>query len=134
MRVAALRAMGRNASDDWLQVLVFNFDDDDAEIRAVAATAAGQLLLEEAVPPLQALIDDTDEDVQVAAIAALGEIGDDEAERILTRLVEESSEPHIADAARDALAEVQLLAMDLDQGRETLGFDEESTMDAGNGR
>lgn len=128
MRVAALRAMGRNASDDWLPVLLFNFDDDDAEIRAVAATAAGQLLMEDAVPPLTQLIDDTDEDVQVAAITAIGEIGDDECERILNRLVEESREPHIRDAASDALAQVQLLTMDVEQGRGTLEFDEPSTL------
>ena len=133
MRVAALRAMGRNASDDWLPVLLFNFDDDDAEIRAIAAVAAGQLLMEDAVPPLTQLIDDTDEDVQIAAIAAIGEIGDDECERILNRLVEESSEPHIRDAASDALAQLQVLTMDVEQGRGTLEFDEQSTVEDDDG-
>jgi hypothetical protein len=111
MRVAALRAMGRNASDAWLPVLVYHFDDDDAEIRAVAATSAGQLLADEAVAPLTMLIGDPDEDVQVAAVRALGEIANEETERILTRMLRERQEPHLRTAVREALAGVQLLTM-----------------------
>ena len=44
-----------------------------------------------------------------AAIKALGEIASDESERVLTRWLSERHEPHIQDAIRDALAEVQLL-------------------------
>ena len=112
MRLASIRAMGRNASDDWLPIVIYNFDDDDAETRAAAATAAGQLLLESAVEPLMALIEDEDEEVQIAAIQALGEIAGDAAESVLVQLL--SREPHIADAARHALAEARMLAIDSD--------------------
>lgn len=112
MRLASLRAMGRNASDDWLPVVIYNFDDDDAETRAAAATSAGQLLLESAVEPLTALIEDEDEEVQVAAIHALGEIAGDAAESVLVQLL--SREPHLADAARHALAEARMMATDSD--------------------
>lgn len=110
MRLATIRAMGRNASDDWLPVLIHNFADDDAETRAAAATAAGQLLLESAVEPLAALVEDHDDEVQVAAVRALGEIAGDAAEAVLVRLL--SREPHLADAARHALAEARLLSLD----------------------
>ena len=41
MRLAALRAMGRSASEGWLEVLIYHFDDEDSEVRAVSAEAAG---------------------------------------------------------------------------------------------
>lgn len=111
LRVAAIRSMGRNASDSWLPILIYHFDDDDAEIRAVSATAAGNLLSEDAVPPLIMLLDDSDEDVQVAAVRALGEIATDESERVLTRMLRERTEPHLREAVVEALAEVRLLTM-----------------------
>jgi HEAT repeat protein len=112
MRLATIRAMGRNASDDWLPILVYNFDDDDAETRAAAATAAGQLLLESAVEPLAALVEDDDDEVQLAAVHALGEIAGDAAEAVLTQLL--SREPDLADAARRALAEARMMSLDPD--------------------
>ena len=110
MRVAALRAMGRSASEGWLDLLIYHFDDEDAEIRAVSAEAAGALLVDEAVPPLIMLAqEDRDDAVQIAAIRALGEIANDEAEHVLSRWLSERRDPHIQDAIRDALAEVHLL-------------------------
>jgi HEAT repeat protein len=117
MRLAANRAMGRNASDDWLPVLIYNFDDDDAETRAAAATSAGELLLESAVEPLSMLIDDQDSEVQLAAIAALGEIAGEAAEAVLQQL--SNREEHIAQAARRALAEARMTALDSDDGLES---------------
>ena len=113
MRLAALRAMGANADDNWLPVLLYNFDDEDPEIRAAAATSAGQLLLESALDPLAELIDDDDEDVQVAAIHAIGEIAGDDAQRLLTGLLGRG-EPHLVQAAQEALDGVRMLAADGD--------------------
>lgn len=116
MRLASIRAMGRNASDDWLPIVIYNFDDDDAETRAAAATSAGELLLDTAVEPLTALVEDEDEEVQVAAINALGEIAGDAAESVLVQLL--GREPHIANAAREALAEARMMAIDADEENE----------------
>lgn len=130
LRVAAIRGMGRNASDSWLPILIYHFDDDDAEIRAVSATAAGNLLAEDAVAPLIMLLEDTEEDVQVAAIRALGEIANEESERVLTRMLRERPEPHIRDAVQDALAEVKLLTMPLsDEGGRAPHFGPLSELD-----
>lgn len=116
MRLASIRAMGRNGSDDWLPVLIYNFDDDDAETRAAAATSAGELLLESAVEPLSMLVEDADSEVQIAAIDALGEIAGEAAEAVLQQLL--YREEHIAQAARRALAEARMMG-ELDEGSET---------------
>ena len=114
MRVGAIRAMGRNASEGWLDLLIYHFDDDDAEIRAAAAQASGALLMDEAVTPLILLAqEDRDEEVQVAAIHALGEIANDEAERVLQRWLSERGEPAIQEAVREALGSVHLMTADL---------------------
>ncbi|MCK9485427.1 MAG: HEAT repeat domain-containing protein [Dehalococcoidia bacterium] len=118
MRIAALRAMGRSASEGWLDVLIYHFDDEDAEVRAVSAEAAGALLVDEAVPPLIMLAqEDKDDEVQVSAIRALGEIATEESERVLSRWLSERHEPHIQEAIRDALAEVHLMTADFADDR-----------------
>lgn len=118
MKLASLRAMGRNASDGWLDLLIYHFDDEDPEVRAVAAEAAGLLLLDEAVAPLVMLAtEDKDDDVQVAAIKALGEIASDEAERILNRWQRERHEPHIREALREALGSVHLMNQEMRHGQ-----------------
>lgn len=118
LRISAIKAMGRNASEGWLDLLIYHFDDEDADVRAAAAEAAGQLLLDEAVEPLVMLAtEDKDDDVQVAAIRALGEIGNDEVERVLTRWLKERRDPHIQDAIREALAEVQVITTEMMDGR-----------------
>ena len=113
MRLASLRAMGRNAADEWLPVLLYNFDDDDAEIRAAAAAAAGALLMEAAIDPLTELLDDDEEDVQIAAVDALGEIAGDDAERVLTAILGRP-ELHLVEAAQRALAGVRMLSIEFD--------------------
>ena len=86
LRVASVVAMGRHGSDDWLPILIQSFEDEDDDVRAAAATSAGQLLLEAAIQPLTLLLDEEQEpEVQVAAIRALGEIAGEEAEAILVR-------------------------------------------------
>ncbi|RLT42817.1 MAG: hypothetical protein DWI58_05720 [Chloroflexi bacterium] len=118
IQIAAIRAMGRNASEGWLDLLIYHFDDEDADMRLAAAEAAGQLLMDEAVDPLVMLAtEDKDDDVQVAAIRALGEIGNEEVERILTRWLDERRDAHIQDAIREALAEVKVITAEMMDGR-----------------
>ena len=114
MRLAAVAAMGRHGSDDWLPVLVQTFEDEDEDVRATAAISAGNLLLEAAVEPLTLLLEDEEEEVQVAAIRALGEIAGDRAEQILRDLLR-SPEPHIAAAAERAAEEARMMSVDVDE-------------------
>ena len=111
MRLAAVLAMGRHGSDDWLPVLIQTFEDEDEDVRAAAATSAGNLLLEAAIEPLTLLLEDEDEHVQVAAIRALGEIAGERSEQILRDLLQ-SAEAHIVAAAELAIEEAQMMTVD----------------------
>ncbi|MEK9165124.1 MAG: HEAT repeat domain-containing protein, partial [Chloroflexota bacterium] len=70
--------------------------------------AAGELQLEEALPPLGDLLDDDDREVQEAGIRALGELGGREAERLLERRLETADE-ELAELIEDALAEAEFM-------------------------
>ena len=112
LRLASVLAMGRHGSDDWLPVLIQTFEDEDDDVRAGAATAAGHLLLEVAVEPLALLVDDEQEsEVQVAAIRAIGEIAGARAQEILTQLLA-SGDPHIVEATQLALEESRMMEVD----------------------
>ncbi len=111
LRLGALRAMGRNARDEWLPLILEGFDDEDPELRAAAATSAGALLLDDAVDPLLLLaLGDAEEEVQLAAVAAIGEVGSDLAITVLRRLAREGS-PEVAGAAQEALAQAQMVPL-----------------------
>ncbi len=75
VRLAAVRAMGLSAREDWLEYVLEQFDSGDPEFRREAVIAAGEIASEEAVDRLADLFVDPDEDVAKAAIEAAGEIG-----------------------------------------------------------
>ncbi|MCY4640670.1 MAG: HEAT repeat domain-containing protein [Chloroflexi bacterium] len=111
LRLGALRAMGRNARDEWLPVLLAAFEEEDPELRAAAATSAGVLLLDDAVDPLLLLaLGDGEPEVQLAAVAALGEIGTTLAIRVLRRLTREGPSG-VAETAREALSRAEMVPL-----------------------
>ena len=75
VRLAAVRAMGLAAREDWLEYVLEQFDSGDPEFRREAVIAAGEIDSEDAVDRLADLFVDSEEDVARAAIAAAGEIG-----------------------------------------------------------
>ena len=75
VRLAAVRAMGLAAREDWLEYVLEQFDSGDPEFRREAVIAAGEIDSEDAVDRLADLFVDSEEDVARAAIAAVGEIG-----------------------------------------------------------
>ena len=75
VRLAAVRAMGLAAREDWLEYVLEQFDAGDPEFRREAVIAAGEIDSEDAVDRLADLFVDSEEDVARAAIAAAGEIG-----------------------------------------------------------
>lgn len=93
MRVSAVFAMGASCdSTRWGETVLRELDSEYTEIRFEAARAAGELVLEEAVPQLIALAHENDTDIRMNSVVALGEIGTMEARRGLMRLAEMAEE------------------------------------------
>ena len=112
LRVSALRAMGRQADQRWVETIGREFSSREPELRFEAARSAGQNGDPRFVPGVIDLTEDEDLEVQLAAIAALGELGGRLAINALRRL-SESDVPAIAEAASDALNSAYVLAGDL---------------------
>ena len=74
VRLAAVRAMGRSAREQWLEYVLEQFDAA-AAFRLEAVVAAGEIGSEDAIARLADLFLDADAEVARAAIAAVGEIG-----------------------------------------------------------
>ena len=92
VRLAAVRAMGLSAREDWLEYVLEQFESGDPEFRREAVIAAGEIDSEEAVDRLADLFVDADEEVARAAIEAAGEIGGEVALEYLREFAEEAPE------------------------------------------
>ena len=125
LRLGALRAMGRNARDEWLPLLLACFEEEDPELRAASAISAGALLLDDAVDPLLLLaLADAEREVQLAAVSALGEIGSSLAIRVLRRLAREGP-PECASAAAAALSRAEMVPLGGPEGAAAEGGEDE---------
>lgn len=106
LKASAMYAMGHNCDSTWLNILLAELNNKEAEIRYEVAHALGELGAEEAVPSLLKLTEDKDNQVQEAAIKALGEIGGEQAKQALIKLSKDH-QSRIREAAKSALKEVQ---------------------------
>ena len=106
LKVSSIHAMGKNCDPAWLPLLLEELGSADAELRYEAATACGELEVEEAVPCLIKLVNDIDTDVRMAAIEALGKIGGSEAKECLKQCRGNPNEA-ISQAAEQALLELE---------------------------
>jgi HEAT repeat protein len=124
MRISAVMAMGRTADPDWAGSILPELKSRSARMRAVAAHAAGELSLREAVPVLVELLEDPEPDVRREAIGALGEIGGASARRALTahqNRAEEDDELELLEEAlenaefQESLGDLTMLDQDADE-------------------
>jgi HEAT repeat protein len=106
LKASAIYAMGHNCDSAWLNILLTEFNNDEAGVRYEVANALGELGDEEAVPYLIQLTKDKDNQVQEAAIKALGEIGGEQAKQALIKLTKDH-QIRIREAAKSALKEMQ---------------------------
>jgi len=102
---SALRAMGRSHDERWKENVVSMLLDEDPIIKFAAIEAAGQLIIEEAVPILLQILDDEEEpeDVATAAIWALSQIGGDDARTYLVALIDQTEYEDLVEFLEDAL-------------------------------
>ncbi|HCU99630.1 MAG: hypothetical protein CL897_01915 [Dehalococcoidia bacterium] len=92
VRLAAVRAMGLSAREDWLEYVLEQFDAGDPEFRREAVIAAGAIDSEDALSRLADLFIDNDEEVGKAAIVAAGEIGGEVALEYLREFAQDAPE------------------------------------------
>lgn len=88
----AVGAMGFSAESRWIREIELAMKSQDAEMRYVAAVAAGEIADIDLIQSLATLIDDEDGEVRYAAIAAIGQIGGQGALRVLRNLRERDGE------------------------------------------
>jgi HEAT repeat protein len=104
-KASALRAMGRSHDERWIEEVVSMLLDEDPLIKFAAIEAAGQLIIEGAVPILLQILDDEeeDDDVAAAAIWSLSQIGGDDARTYLVALIEQTEDEDLVEFLEDAL-------------------------------
>lgn len=103
LRATAIKAMGRNCQDVWIEDILAALEEDDPDLRLAAAAAAAEMEDERMVPVLVAHArDPDDEDLRLAAIEALAAIGREDAQAALTELAE-GRDRAVREAAQRAL-------------------------------
>lgn len=127
---SALRAMGRSQDDErWADNVVSMLLDEDPIIKFAAVEAAGQLVIEEAVPILLQILDDEEEpeEVATAAIWALSQIGGEDARTYLVALIDQNEDEDLVEFLEDALENLNFT--EEFNKFELLTFDEDDELD-----
>lgn len=102
-QITALFAMGRSANSHWNPQVLKKLSHTNPEVRAEAASAAGELEISEAVPTLLELLEDPDLDVRMASIWSLSQIGGSGVREALENLLEMTDIDEEADQIDNAL-------------------------------
>ena len=102
LRVAAVRAMGDSAQENWLEYLEETATSDDPEMRYETAAALGLIGSEAGIEILADMLNDDDPEVLSAVISALGMIGGEDAVDHLSRIDVDESDA-LAEAIEEAL-------------------------------
>ena len=109
LRSSSIYAMGRTGEAEWLPTLLEELENYDPAVRYEAASACGELGMEDAAPPLAELLrQDEDSEVRMACIAALGKIGGALARRALIDCVRDGDSA-MSDAAHNELENLEFL-------------------------
>lgn len=115
MELSAIFAMGRSADPIWLPIIQNELENEDTEMRAEAAKAAGIIgdsSFSDAIAELARYDDDLE--VQIAAVHALGLIGNEIATNTLSAMADEVEDDSLLDAVEEALEDMAMIGLDLD--------------------
>jgi HEAT repeat protein len=125
MKKSAILAMGRSANKKWQENVMSELYNPLPDLRFVAAKAAGELEIREALLDLLDLLEDVNRDVKHAAIWSISQIGGSAASEALISLFEscdDEEETQLLQDALDNLAFVNgtrdLLLFDFDENKD----------------
>lgn len=99
----AVRRLGAYPADEVREPLLAALEDDDVQVRLLAAAAVGRAGVVEALGALVPWLADRDPEVRIAAVQAVGALADPGAQEALTRALSDAL-PSVRRAAADALA------------------------------
>lgn len=101
--ITALFAMGRSANSRWNPHVLKMLTHTQPLVRAEAASAAGELEIQAAIPQLLELLEDDDLDVRMATVWALSQVGGTGVRRALENLLETTEDEDEANQIDNAL-------------------------------
>jgi len=101
--ISALNAMGNSADSKWKPKVIAMFDHQHPLVRAEAASAAGEIEINSAVPSLLRMLDDVDLDVRMAVMWSLSQIGGKGVRKALETMLEATEDDDEADMLERAL-------------------------------
>jgi HEAT repeat protein len=101
--ITALFAMGRSANSCWNPQVLKMLTNTHPLVRAEAASSAGELEINTAVPTLLELLDDSDLDVRMASVWSLSQIGGNGVRQALENLLEITEDEDEANQIDNAL-------------------------------
>ncbi len=101
--ISALNAMGNSADNKWKSKVIAMFDHQHPLVRAEAASAAGEIEINSAVPSLLRMLDDVDLDVRMAVMWSLSQIGGKGVRKALETMLEATEDDDEADMLERAL-------------------------------
>ena len=105
LRQSAIFAMGRNAHQKWIDIILNDLTDEHTAIRFEALNAAGFLCDESNVTQIIPFTKDPDTQIQTSALTTLGHIGGELAKREILTWTEDDDD-NIRDTAINALANI----------------------------
>jgi hypothetical protein len=101
--VSALYAMGRSSHARWRNDVILMLDHENDDVRRAAVEAAGELVIQEAVPTLVELLEDPEDDVRTAVIWALSLTGGDGVADLLSDLIDTTEDEELVDYIEAAI-------------------------------
>jgi HEAT repeat protein len=101
--ITALFAMGRSANSRWNPQVLKMLTSTHPLVQAEAASSAGELEINAAVPTLLELLDDSDLDVRMASVWSLSQIGGNGVRQALENLLEITEDEDEANQIDNAL-------------------------------
>ena len=105
LRQSAIFAMGRNAQQKWIDIILNDLIDENPAIRFEALNAAGFLCDESNVTQIIPFTKNSDIQIQTSALTTLGYIGGELAKHEILTWTEDDDD-NIRDAAINALANI----------------------------
>jgi HEAT repeat protein len=106
LRLAAIYAMGHNASYMWIPILTATLKSDEPAERYEAVLALGEMEDQGAVEYLRPCTKDEDLEVRLATVETLKKIGGREAKSLLGEMSDDPN-ANIVEAAKEALSEME---------------------------